>query len=279
MKKEHVFAASDGNIIRTTLYGEQNLGNAPCVIFVHGFKGFKDWGFWPYMGEFFTAKGYAAVSFNFSHNGVGESLTEFDELDKFAQNTFSREIRELSEMIDACRAGVFGDLRGRKIGLLGHSRGGGIALATSVRKTRDDVAAVALWSSIAHFDRYSIRQKELWRSVGCLEVVNQRTKQIMRLNATLLDDLERHKDDLLNLEKAARALNRPLFIAHGEQDLSVPCAEGKRLFEWSDEKTAEFHLIPLTGHTFGIVHPFDGSCEAFDLVLGRTESFFETSLR
>jgi dienelactone hydrolase len=277
MKKEIIFNASDGEKIRATLFGRENLGTAPSVIFVHGFKGFKEWGFWPYIGEYFATRGYVAISFNFSHNGVGESLTEFDELDRFAENTFSREVRELSEIIDACKSGFFGEMKNQRIGLLGHSRGGGIALATATRNP--DVAAVALWASTARFDRYTDHQREEWRRIGYYDIINHRTKQVMRLNVKLLDDLERHKDDLLNLEEAARTLNRPLFIAHGEQDLSVPPAEGERLLELSDRSLSEFYLVPKTGHTFGIVHPFAGSCETFDLLLDKTEEFFTASLR
>jgi dienelactone hydrolase len=277
MKRDITFQASDGEKIRATLFGKENLGTVPCIIFVHGFKGFKEWGFWPYMGEYYASNGYVAISFNFSHNGVGESLTEFDELDKFAANTFSREIRELSEIINACKNGFFGDMKNQKIGMLGHSRGGGIALATAVRNS--DVAAVALWASTARFDRYTDHQREEWRSIGYYDIINHRTKQVMRLNVTLLDDLEQHKNDLLNLEKAVGALNRPLFIAHGEQDLSVPPAEGERLLECSDRSLSEFHCIPKTGHTFGIVHPFAGSCETFDLLLDKTKAFFGANLR
>ena len=276
MKKEIIFNASDGETIRATLFGQENLGTAPSIIFVHGFKGFKDWGYWPYMGEYFASKGFVAISVRLSHNGVGESLTEFDELDKFAENTFSREVRELSEIVDACKNGFFGDMKHQKIGLLGHSRGGGIALATATHNP--DVAAVAAWASTATFDRYTDHQRQEWRSVGFYEIINHRTKQVMRLNVTLLDDLERHKDGSLNLEKAVRTLNRPLFIAHGEQDLSVPPAEGERLLEWSNGSLSEFHLIPKTGHTFGIVHPFAGSCETFDLLLDKTRAFFAANL-
>ncbi len=276
MKQDISYQATDGETIHATLFGQENLGSGPCIVFVHGFKGFKDWGFWPYMGELFAQRGYVALSFNFSHNGVGESLTEFDELDRFAENTLSREVRELSEIIDACRDGVFGDIAGRKIGLLGHSRGGGIALATA--RMKREVAAVALWSSVSTFDRYTDHQRAEWKSVGYVEAVNQRTKQVMRLNSTLLDDLDRHKDDLLNLEKAARDLNRPLMIAHGEQDLSVKPSEGEQLFGWADENLTELHLIPKTGHTFGIVHPFVGTTAEFDLLLDMTDSFFARSL-
>ena len=44
---------------------------------------------------------------------------------------------------------------------------------------------------------------------------------MMRLNVSLLEDIEQNKNDLLNLEKATKNLNKPLLLIHGEQDLSV----------------------------------------------------------
>jgi len=268
MKKDHTFKASDGEIIRATLFGDENLGKGKVIIFVHGFKGFKDWGFWPYMGEYFASKGFVALSFNFSHNGVGESLTEFDELDKFAKNTYSREVRELSEVIDAVKAGHFGDIGGKDIVLLGHSRGGGISLATA--KIKPEISKVVLWASVATFDRHSEDYKNKWRKAGFFEVVNQRTKQVMRLDATLLEDLYKNADGLLNLKDAVKKLDRPLLIAHGEQDISVPPGEAAQLYDWSNQKLTELFKLPSTGHTFGIVHPFEGTCEVFDRLLLKT---------
>ena len=146
------------------------------------------------MGEYFAKRGFVVVSFNFSHNGVGASLTEFDELERFAENTFSREVREVIEVVKACRDGFFGDIGDKKIGLLGHSRGGGISLAAAYQTL--DISAVALWSSVSDFNRYSERHKEKWRKTGYFEVINQRTGQVMRLNSTLLEDLEKHKENL-----------------------------------------------------------------------------------
>ena len=68
------------------------------------------------------------VTFNFSHNGIGENKLEFTELDKFAKNTHSREVRELTELVKAIKNGFFEDVIFTKIGIIGHSRGGGNAL-------------------------------------------------------------------------------------------------------------------------------------------------------
>lgn len=272
MTQNFVHFSSGKNKLTITAHGIENISDAPCIIFVHGFKGFKDWGFVPYISEFFAEKGFFALSFNFSHNGVGDSLTEFVELDKFAKNTFSLEIEELTEIINLYRTSFFGKTSNAKIFLLGHSRGGAISVLTGSKI--EAVNAIAIWSSVSTFDRYSERQKELWRKKGFFEVFNTRTKQAMGLNVSLLEDLEVHKDISLNIEKAVRKLNKPLFIAHGDQDLAVPLDEANLIYDWSDKSKTEYVIIPNAGHTFNCKHPFDGSNEKFDLLLEKTYNFF-----
>jgi dipeptidyl aminopeptidase/acylaminoacyl peptidase len=276
MNKDFVLNTKKNEKIRITTYGYENLETAPCLIFVHGFKGFKDWGFWPYTGNFFAGKGFFVLSFNFSHNGIGEGVTEFAELDKFAKNTFSLELEELNEIIDTYLHNFFGKRSGKKIGIIGHSRGGGDALIVSSK--RKEIKAVVTWAAVANFNRYTKRQAKEWQRNGFFEVLNTRTNQMMRLNVSLLEDIEKNKTDLLNIEKAANNLNKPLLVLHGEQDLSVPLKEGEQIYNWSNKELTEFHKIKATGHTFDITHPFEGSNPKFDSVLEKTLNFFKQHL-
>jgi len=41
--------------------------NGQIIIFIHGFMGFKDWGAWNLVQQFFTVKGYGFCKFNTSH--------------------------------------------------------------------------------------------------------------------------------------------------------------------------------------------------------------------
>jgi dipeptidyl aminopeptidase/acylaminoacyl peptidase len=276
MNKDFVLITTKNEKIRITSYGYENLESAPCLIFVHGFKGFKDWGFWPYTGNYFAERGFFVLTFNFSHNGVGENLTEFAELDKFAKNTFSLELEELNEIIDAYLNNFFGKKSKKDIGIVGHSRGGGDSLIVSSK--RKEIKAVVTWAAVANFNRYTERQAKEWRKNGFFEVLNTRTNQMMRLNVTLLEDIEKNKNDLLNLEKAANNLNKPLLIIHGEQDLSVKIEEGEQVYNWSNKEKTEFHKIKATGHTFDITHPFESSNRKFDFVLDKTLNFFNKNL-
>src|SRR6202022_3075119 len=56
---------------------------APVLICVHGFKGFKNWGFWPETARRLSDAGYCVVRFNFAHSGVGEDLQSFGEPELF----------------------------------------------------------------------------------------------------------------------------------------------------------------------------------------------------
>lgn len=277
MREDFSFFTRLGNKIRLSVYFDSKRISKPCLIFVHGFKGFKDWGFWPYTAEFFSKNGFNVVSFNFSHNGVGDSLTEFEELDKFAENTISLEVDELDEIINSVKSGKLLNQNCSSIGIIGHSRGGAVSILTSAKN--ENVNALAVWASVAKLDRYTARQKKEWKEKGFVEVFNSRTKQMMRLNVTLLNDIEQNKNSTLNIETSVKKLNRPFLIVHGEQDLTVPVEEGKLLFEFADKEKTELEIIPATGHTFDIVHPFESSNAKFDYVLIKTLEFFQKNLQ
>lgn len=254
----------------------EKIESCPCLIFVHGFKGFKDWGFYPYLGNYFSNEGYFVITFNFSHNGIGKNSSDFTEVDKFADNTISLEISELSEIINAYYDGYF-DKRGKnQIILIGHSRGGAVSLLSSLINNKPD--CYIMWSSIAKLDRYTERQKEIWRNDGFFEFLNSRTNQMMRLNLNYLEDIERNKFGSLNIEKAVKNINKPLLIVHGEEDLTVPFTEAEQLYEWSDKKLTKLFKIPNASHTFNIVHPFNGVNAQFNLVVQRTKEFIEANL-
>lgn len=276
MIKNFTLSTSKGNQLQfSTFFNEKEI-DSNVIIYVHGFKGFKDWGFVPYLANYFSERGLCVVTFNFSHNGIGNNPTEFTEIDKFANNTISLEVSELNEVIDYLLNSKLGFEFNGKIGILGHSRGGAISLLTA--SSRKNINAVALWSSISKFDRFSERQKELWRKNGYFEVLNTRTNQLMRMNVTFLDDIETNAFSTLNLEKSVRNLTCPLLIAHGDQDLAVPIDEAEQIYEWANKSKTEFVKIFGTGHTFDITHPFNGSNEKFEKLLKKTYEFFLRNL-
>jgi pimeloyl-ACP methyl ester carboxylesterase len=277
MKKDFTFTTSRNNLIRGTYFYNSNPENSLCVFIIHGFKGFKDWGYVPYFAQELADNGFFVVTFNFSHNGIGDDPFNFTELEKFANNTISLEVSELDELIDFYNQGGFGfDGTKSSIGLIGHSRGGAIALiqtSEAIQKQKQkNLKALALWGSISTFERYTKHQINLWKTQGYLEVINSRTNQVMRLNRVILDDYEANKERF-NLLNAIKKINLPILIVHGDQDLTVPLAEAYQLYEASNKENTELVIIPQAGHTFNIVHPYQGSNPQFEQVKARTIDF------
>ncbi len=224
-----------------------------AVVVVHGFKGFKDWGFFPWVCERLAADGHAVVSFNFSGSGVGDDLERFTDLEGFAANTFTRELEELGRVLDEVREGGLLPRRPDAVGLLGHSRGGGDAILAATE--RDDVDALATWAAVSTFDRWSEETRREWRENGRVHVLNSRTGQQMPLDVTLLRDVEEH-GERLDVAAAAARVRAPWLIVHGTADETVPVEEARILAAASHG--ARLHLVEGAGHTFGATHPFQG---------------------
>ncbi|MEO0896747.1 MAG: prolyl oligopeptidase family serine peptidase [Bacteroidota bacterium] len=277
MKQDYSFQTDKGHELNMSLYSHAPFGENPCIIYTHGFKGFKDWGFVPFAGEYFANKGFSFLCFNFSHNGIGEDMENFTELSKFEQNTFSLEVSELQEVIKlACHTTFFGNKATAGLGLIGHSRGGGIALLGASRQA--EIQAVCTWASVSSLDRYSKGQIQEWEKKGYMEVKNSRTGQVLKMGRPMLTDIQKNGKGSLNILKALKDMEKPLLILHGAQDETVPPFEAEQLSIFAKQELTEMRMIPGAGHTFGAKHPFAGSTSPLDLVLSQTEKFFSEHL-
>lgn len=272
-KKDFTHTTKDGFPLHLTLYGADQFGQQPCILYLHGFKGFKDWGFVPYAGHYFAQEGLSFLTFNFSHNGIGEDMQTFSESGMFEKNTFSREVRETIEVVELMmRTNFFGNDFHHKLGLLGHSRGGGIALLAA--EQLGECSAVTTWSAVSTFDRYDKKERQQWRKRGYKEVKNKRTGQVFRMGKPMLEDIEKNAKGSLNILAATKNLNKPLLILHGHEDETVPYYEAETINVYADPHNSRMRLIPAAGHTFGAQHPFTESTQELDLTLELTRDFF-----
>lgn len=262
--------------IRGDLDAPERAG-ASVVVFVHGFKGFKDWGFWPETARRLCQAGFGVLRFNFSHSGIGADLESFSETELFESGTFTREVEDLREILSRLSQGRLpgaGGLDVSRVGLLGHSRGSISALAAAAGEP--SVRSVALWNPVSTVSWWDEDLRRRWRETGFWEIVNARTGQSFRMKTDLLEDAERNRDRLHPAENARR-LGVPLLCVVAGSDETVPPAAGGRLVSAAGA-LGSLHEIPATGHTFGAVHPFCGVTEALEEAIRVTREFFARTL-
>jgi dipeptidyl aminopeptidase/acylaminoacyl peptidase len=246
----------------------------PAIVILHGFKGFKDWGVFPPFAERLARAGFTAVSLNVSGSGVddrGEAV--FTE--RFGRNTFSGELHDVGVVVDALAAGELGVAPPSVIGIVGHSRGGGMAVLQTARDPR--IRALVTWAAISHVDRMPGMAKA-WREAGHIVVENSRTGQKLPLFTDVLDDVEQNGNGTLDIPLAASRVNVPWLIVHGTDDPTVPVSEAERLGAASGRVTTQLVTLDNAGHTFGASHPFQGFTPVLDRVVTSTISWFSKHL-
>ncbi len=264
--------------IRWTQEGARSAeGSLPLIIVCHGFKAFKDWGPFPAIGRYFAESGFVSIVFNFSHNGIGKDFRKFSEREKFSVNTFSLELADVESILDAVATSqvACSRLDSTKIGIVGHSRGAGIAII----KAREDarIKCAAAWSSVSYFDRYTDAQRKHWREKGIVGLPSSNPDSLFRLRTDLLDDLERN-GERLNIKRAVHDLGKPLLLVHGTADAAVPIEEGESLYQVSEKTLTEFIRLQGAGHMYGARHPYKKPAQAMSRVLELTSAWFHKHL-
>jgi hypothetical protein len=251
------------------------VGAKAVIIFAHGYKGFKDWGAWQLVEDYFVKAGFGFVKFNFSHNGgTVENPIDFDDLEAFANNRYSYEVMDLELIVEEtyriikeeCEINI-------PICLFGHSRGGGISiLVGSNSKKVDAVVSLAGISSIANrFPEGEALAK--WKNEGVFYSLNGRTKQEMPHFYSFYTDFKENEAEL-DIEAAIGILSKPFLQIHGDMDLAVSISEGLAIADWSE---TQLEIVKGADHTFGAKHPWEKPVLPFDLeiALNKAKNFLE----
>lgn len=229
----------------------------PVVVFVHGFKGFKDWGHFNLLAKYFAQQGFVFVKMNFSHNGTSvEDYTDMHDLEAFGNNNFCLELDDLGALIDTLysNSGPISpkELNLRQLYLIGHSRGGGSVILKAAEDRR--VTALATWASVSDFDqKWPPDVMEKWQKDGVQWVQNARTGQQMPLYYQIVENF-RKNEERLNLAKLVSKVQQPMLILHGDQDETVPVLMAKDLKR--RKPNAELAILSGADHSFGGKHPY-----------------------
>ena len=267
------------------LIGEDTVRS--IVVFCHGFKGHRRWGFIPLLAARHAASGFGALAIDFSHNGrvpedgkpiVADAPVIAPSL--FRANTIARELDDLQAVLRWIRDPE----RGKKtlgldqnvsIGLWGHSRGGVVSILTALED--DAVQALVTWSASAHPDHFTERQKMQWREKGELAFKDVSGGTPLSMDVSLLDDIEQHREDYAAADRA-HDLGIPHLIVHGEHDPTVPVKDSYKYYDTPTIRADKKLLRLLTGHTYGYDDGFIAS-DALENATKATLDWFETYLR
>lgn len=234
----------------------QSQDNQELIVFIHGFMGFMDWGAWHKVAHYFHEAGYDFCRFNLSHNGgTAEQVIDFPDPESFGNNTYSKELFDVKAMIDHLEK----EYRTySKIHLIGHSRGGGMAiLAADQWQHQSPLGKVFTWAGICDIGRRFPQGAELeaWEKSGVRTITNSRTKQDLPQYFVLYKDYVLH-EGALQILNATKNLGNKLSIFHGDQDVSVPIAEA---YELAEAAKQEVQVIKGADHVFGAMHPWTES--------------------
>lgn len=223
----------------------------PLVIFVHGYKGYKDWGAWSLMAEKFAEAGFFFVKFNFSHNGTTvDDPRNFADLEAFGNNNYSKELSDLGVVIDYFSHHPKVD--DQKIILIGHSRGGGVSIVKTYEDER--INGLITLASVDTLERFPKDDAlESWKKNGVYYVLNGRTRQEMPHYYQFYEDFEQniHRFDV---ERATEMAKAYVLVIHGTDDESVSVKNAEHLHILNPN--SELFLVENADHTFGSKEPW-----------------------
>jgi len=238
------------------VFYNSNVKRAPLIIFCHGYKGFKDWGAWGLLAKTFAASGIAVLKFNFSHNGgtVNQPI-DFPDLEAFGHNNYTKELDDLDRVLNWVELTYreHSNIDTTNLILVGHSRGGGIVTLKAAEDTR--VKKLVSLAGVSDFKSRFPYGSDLdaWKSTGVQLVTNGRTKQQMPHYYQFYENFIAN-ELRLTIQVAAKNLNLPHLIIHGDADTSVDLKEALALHKWHPRS----QLLVLEGanHVFGSHHPW-----------------------
>lgn len=239
-------------------YCNKEINGQPIVIFCHGYKGFKDWGYWDLAAKEFANNGICFIKFNFSHNGgTVKQPIDFPDLEAFALNNFTIELDDLDTVIDwvlSTNNELSENINTSDITLIGHSRGGGIVTIKAAEDKK--ITKLITWASVSDFKARFADEKAraYWKEQGVIYIENSRTKQQLPHYYQFYEDFIKN-EERFTIKNSAENIDIPFLIIHGTKDPTVDLREGEALHNWSSK--SELLVIDEADHVFGGKHPWE----------------------
>ena len=200
--------------------------NDCLVILAHGFTGDKNQPLLVSLANKLSKLGWPTLRISFSGNGQSEG--------EFAQSTLSKEITDLTAVLDQVGTG-------KKIAYIGHSLGGAVGTLTAARDER--IKVMVSLAGMVHTHAFVARESsDIIPDHGCLS-----DNSSYPLSSNFVDDLNQIHDTL----NAVVELRLPWLFVHGTNDVVIPLSDSTELNSRL-RGPSKFVEIP------GAEHVFDG---------------------
>jgi len=222
------------------------------LLICHGFKGYKDYGFFPHLAQAAASAGLIAHRFNFSHSGMTNHIDTFERPDLFERDTWRKQVDDLKAVIDAVQLGTLPG-QAKPLAIFGHSRGGLTALLTAGEPAvSEKLAAVIAASSPSAASRLDPDQIEMLKRVGRLPSPSSRTGQTLYVGRQWQDQIDQDPA-WHDPRRAIAAIRCPVMLIQGEDDTTVPVNESQDLHRARPD--AKVLLIERASHTYNAPNP------------------------
>lgn len=202
------------------------MSNPPAVIICHGYFGSKEGAFYVLVeaAREICKKGFAVLRFDY--RGSGDSEGEFDK----------QTIMTMTEDFDAAISFLGSQqVNAAKVGVIGHSKGGTIAILSALKHR--NVKAVAAWATVADFKK--LWWDEEWLKETLEQGYTERISFGYKTSAAVF--LDAFKYDMV---QTAKKMRKPLLLIHGSNDLAVPSFHSRLLY---DAASGPKRLVKVSG--------------------------------
>ncbi|MEM1354183.1 MAG: alpha/beta fold hydrolase [Planctomycetota bacterium] len=241
---------SDGQPI----YGNTHVGphgsgkSRGALICCHGFKGYKDYGFFKPLCLYACAQGLVAHRFNFSHSGVTHRYDMFERPELFERDRWGRQVEDLGRVIEHVTENDRGP-----IVIFGHSRGGVTSTIYCGNKATQPIAGLVTAAAPDYACKLDDLQKDQLRTEGRLLSPSGRTGQDLYIGLDWLEEIEQDPQAFDPVLAAGKA-ECPMLIIHGSRDQTVPLDCAQRLHRAATPR-GRLEIINHASHTFNCPNP------------------------
>lgn len=228
----------------------------PVLIISHGFRGHKDWGFWPSIAERFASNGFYTIRYDFSR--ISANRDGLDEQVIASASTVSQELADLSKLVSNLlnlELPFVHEADVSQIALLGHSRSGGSSIIYA--SEHEEIGAVAVWNG-GRFPNHAEKVKE-----GTASLIERAVHEDLSANEERYDVI-----------RAFAALKIAALLVQGDQDNEGLLAQNKKLREAAPSQ----HFASIAGgdHTFGILEEYENSTVQLEQAWNETLRFLKS---